>query len=551
MKQLFFALLLLVSLRAHAQPSTWTLALPVADLNGVMDVATGPDGNAYVTGYFSGSLRVGNTVLTSNLPGMCLYIAKLSPEGRVLRATKLEGATDAFVSGIAVDKAGNSYLSGRFYGTLTYNGGQTVSAPIRDFGGHSAILVKCGADGRVNWVVQGQGGAGGSLGDIEASDVAVDKAGNSYFCGRVSGNLRFGTLLLGPRKNQGFVASYNRQGQLRWARALQAYPTQASGFSASSLGALAVDDAGHCYLSGSGYGGWQLDGVAVQGLAGNVFLALLDARTGHLEWGKATPGEGDGNALTTDGMGDVYIGGSFPGTANFGGITLTSAGSTGSSDGFVARYDPDGSIDWATALGGPNIDGVTALAVDQKSRKVFVTGLLNFTSQATNRSFLATLNANGRMQQMDKVGGPGTSTGSKLALDDKNNIYTVGVFTGDCRFGPIGVHSMFTQSYFARFGSRMGHHRQNENDDNLTATELSLYPNPAQDQLVLRLPAQEQAGRATLYNQLGRAVAERPLPAAATQTEAIFDTSTLPDGLYTLRLATNQETTTRLVTVRH
>ena len=544
MKHFLIALLVLLSLGAHAQPSAWTFAFPVTQVNGVMDVATGPDGNAYVTGYFTGSLKLGTTVLTSSRPGICLYIAKMSPEGRVLRVTKLEGATDAFVSGIAVDKAGNSYISGRFYGTLTYNKGQTVSAPIQQLGGHSAILVKCGANGRVNWVAQAQGGAGDFLGDIDARDVAVDKAGNSYFCGRVSGDLRFGTLLLGQRKNQGFVASYNRLGQLRWARAFQPYPTQSSGFSVSIPGAVAVDNAGHCYLSGFGYGGWELDGVTVEGLSGTLFLAMFDARTGHLEWGMGTPGEGDGSALATDGMGDVYLGGSFSGTTNFGGITLTSAGS---SDGFVARYDPDGAIDWATALGGPNYDVVTALAVDQKSRKTFATGLMNFTPQGTNQSFLQQLNANGRLQHLELVGGPGTSSSGKLAIDSRDNIYSVGVFTGICHFGSLIRKADVTYSYYARYGSRQHSHDENAN---FRTPDISLFPNPAQQQFTLRLERQEQAGRATLYNPMGRAVAEHALQPAAL-AEVSFDTSTLPDGLYVLRLESNGQHTTQLVKVQH
>ena len=130
MKQLFMLLLLdLASFGVQAQPAAWTFVLPVQDLNGAMTVATGPDGNAYLTGRFTGSLPLGGTVLTSARPGPCLFIAKMSPAGQVLRVTKLEGATDVLPRAITVDGDGNAYVTGRFLGTLTYNQHTSTPAP--------------------------------------------------------------------------------------------------------------------------------------------------------------------------------------------------------------------------------------------------------------------------------------------------------------------------------------------------------------------------------------------------------------------------------------
>ena len=221
----------------------------------------------------------------------------------------------------------------------------------------------------------------------------------------------------------------------------------------------------------------------------------------------------------------------------------------GSSDGFVARYDPNGDIDWATALGGPDYDVVTALAVDQKSRKVFATGLMNFTPQGTNQSFLQQLNANGRLQHLELVGGPGTSSGGKLAIDNRNNIYSVGVFTGKCRFGTLTRNMEVTHSYFARYGSRL-HNRDEDEDDRRTQQVVSLFPNPAQQQFTLRVVNGERAGQATLYDKMGMRVATHALQAAPA-AEIGFDTSALPDGLYVLRLESQGAHTTHLVKVQH
>ena len=541
MKQLLLTVLLVLTGRgAHAQAADWTFLLPVADLNGVMAIATGPDGSSYVTGRFVGSLALGATTLRSTAPGECLYVAKCTPTGQVLRATLLEGAASVLPRAITVDGAGNCYVTGSFRGTLSYNRGQHTTAQTMAPGGTDIFLLRCGPGGRVRWLSQATGGTSAS--SCAGIGVATDRAGNSYITGSATGdNLRFGTQAFGARRFQGFVASYDARGQLRWARV---WDNPAPGFSSSPGGAVAVDNAGNCYVSGTSLRGWTLDGITLLSPNNTVFLARFGARTGRLQWALATLGEGDGRALALDQRGDVYLGGSFSGTVAFGPVSLTSAGDA---DGFVARYDPSGDVDWATALGGPNYDVVSDLAVSQHSRQVFAAGLQNFTPAGTNQSFLARLEASGRVQQLVLVAGPGTSSCSKLALDAQNNVYSTGVFTGNCRFGPLARSTTATSAYFGRYGSRLVLAAASEAAD----AQAAIFPNPAQAQLTVRLPGRARAARATLYNQLGHAVAERPAVPSAASADIIFDTSALPNGLYTLRLEADQYRSSQLVVVVH
>ncbi len=541
MKQLLLTVLLfLTGLRAHAQAADWTFLLPVADLNGVMAIATGPDGSSYLTGRFVGSLALGATTLRSTAPGQCLYVTKCSPTGQVLRTTLLEGAASVLPRAITVDAAGNCYVTGSFRGTLSYNQGQHTTAQTMAPGGTDIFLLRCGPGGRVRWVSQATGGTSAS--NCTGIGLATDCAGNSYITGSANGdNLRFGAQTFGARRFQGFVASYDAAGQLRWARV---WDNPAPGFSSSPGGAVAVDNAGNCYVSGTSLRGWALDGITLLSPNNTVFLARFGARTGRLQWALATPGEGDGRALALDQRGDVYLGGSFSGTVAFGPVSLTSAGDA---DGFVARYDPSGDVDWATALGGPNYDVVSDLAVSQRSRQVFATGLRNFTPAGTNQSFLARLGASGHVQQLVLVAGPGTSSCSKLALDAQNNVYSTGVFTGNCQFGPLARSTTATSAYFGRYGSRLVLAAASEAAD----AQAAIFPNPAQAQLTIRLPKRARAARATLYNQLGYAVAERQAVSSAPSADITFDTSTLPNGLYTLRLEADQYRSSQLVVVQH
>lgn len=544
MKQLLLvAFLCLAGLTAPAQPAAWTFALPGEGVNALMDVATDAAGNAYVTGRFTGSTRVGGTLITSARPGVCLFIAKISPGGQVLRVTKLEGATDALAFAIAADAAGNTFVTGYFTGTLTYNGGQQTTGQLTSLGGLNILLVKCGANGTVRWVQQANGGSGGAAtGSSYGYGVTLDQAGNSYICGLINGSdITFGGGSFGARRRQGFLASYSPRGQLRWAKVLAAYPSQAAVGASSPAGGVAVDEAGHCYLSGVVFQGWTVDGLTLTSQAGNQYLARFDARTGQPQWAVALPGASDGRALAVDRQGAVYLGGRFTGTATFGSRTLTSAGGY---DGFVVRLGPTGTVQWATALGGPDNDLVSDLAVAPNSRRPFVAGTLGYLSPGA-RAFVAELNPGGRVQRT-AAGGPGTSDGGGLALDGRANAYTTGFFTGEVHLGPHALAAPATQPYLARYGKRMPGGGGAD-----VSNAPALFPNPAQNHFTLRLESPVPAGRATLHNQLGHAVAERPLPGPGAAPEVVFDTSALPDGLYTLRLETPQRITTRLVMVQH
>lgn len=531
MKQLLLLCLLLASFALRAQPTAWTYALPATA--GVAAVAADAAGNTYVTGSFvGGTAQLGGTTISSSLPGRCLYIAKVSPQGQVVRVTKLEGAEDGSnTTGIAVDQDGNTYISGRLHGTITYPGGSTTGA-IADGGGYSVMLVKCGANGRVRWVKQAHGSQGTPYGASHGTGVAVDRAGNSYISGDVTGgSVVADNIMLGGHRRDGFLASYDRNGQVRWAKALTAV---LSSFPTSWALGVAVDDAGHCYLSGHSNGGWRLDGLTVLLNADADYLALFDSGTGQVQWGKRVPSNNYGGAIAIDKQGDACIGGDFVGTADFGGgVTLSSPTPTG----YVARYDATGDVDWATAIN----TSVKGVVVDQQSRKVFVTG------SAGTQAYLARLNAAGRVQQQELVGGPGSSGGSGIAIDDDNNVYTVGSFTGSCRFGALVRTSATTQGYLARYGSRP--HGRSGGHDDFRAPALTFFPNPAHTQLTLRLDDQATAGHATLYNHLGRAVASQPIGPATNNIQ--FDTSALPNGLYVLRVAAQGQTTTQQVAVQH
>ena len=112
----------------------------------------------------------------------------------------------------------------------------------------------------------------------------------------------------------------------------------------------------------------------------------------------AAPGNHVGEAVTTDGDGNVYITGQFSYSADFDPTHVnTSAILTGgSNDAFVAKYSADGTFAWVTAFRNntPNSGGVSGQDIAVVNGNVYVTGEY-FTNSPTFGSTTITLSAAG------------------------------------------------------------------------------------------------------------------------------------------------------------
>lgn len=541
MKQLFlaFALLLLTAAPGLAQTPTWSWLRTVEGVNSVVDLAGSPTGQVYVTGLFDNRLQLGNRLLTS--PGRALYVARLNPNGQVTHTTQLNVSDDVLPTSLAVDRSGNCYVTGSFRGTLSYgrNGQLTSQSPDTD----DVLLLKISPAGTVSWVQQVSSTAPDrNTVPNRGWSVAVDQSGNTFVTGSVSGaTVRFGSRSFSNRQNKAFLASYSPQGAVRWAKVWDA---PADTYAPSAGRATAVDGAGNCYVSGNFFSTLTVDGTTLQpaNFDSNLFLLRFDAAQGQLRWALAPAGSGDGGSLDTDAAGKVYLADSFSGATTFGATTLTS---TGSADIFITRYTRQGQVEWATALGGPNYDFPTDIAVDKAVGRAYLTGSL-----ADGQAFVTQLQANGQVASTTLIGGPGSSTGSSLVLDGRNTVYTAGIATGTCQFGPYTTNNAATACYLARLDNTDGRPCQASPP---AALVTSVFPNPAQGRFTLRIqaPATDQAVQATLRNPFGRIVAQQTLRSlAGTTADATFDTAGLPSGLYVLSLEHNQQVTTQLVTLR-
>ncbi|MDF7810912.1 T9SS type A sorting domain-containing protein [Hymenobacter sp. YC55] len=197
-------------------------------------VAVAPTGETYLLNTFYKSIVFGNTTLTTRGEAD-IVVAKYSAQGTFEWAQQFGGASNDYMGDGKLDAAGNLYLVGDFTGPATFG---TTTLP--GYGTHDGFLLKCSAQGALQWV-QPSGGPGSD----GFADVEVDAAGNPYVVGTFNGTAQLGPLSLRSAGSDDIlVASYTPQGQVRWV--------QSAGGPGADMGyTVELDAGGNVYATGA------------------------------------------------------------------------------------------------------------------------------------------------------------------------------------------------------------------------------------------------------------------------------------------------------------
>ncbi|MDB6032778.1 MAG: hypothetical protein JWM16_3116 [Verrucomicrobiales bacterium] len=200
-------------------------------------------------------------------------------------------------------------------------------------------------------------------GPDRGTGIATDNAGNLYLIGTYSNALNFGDAKLSSAGgNDVFMAKYNRNGQLAWAKTV-------GGPGSDSGSAVAVDPFGFIYFSGSVTGLVTFDGVVWTNSTGRVGFMAKYTSAGSLLWVRTNPAAPH---LAFDRAGNIYAPAPAP--------------------GFFDKYDTNGVLvyrQWAThtpsQVGQPYSFVSKSIAVDSATNVIVVAsyyGSLSFTNYA-------------------------------------------------------------------------------------------------------------------------------------------------------------------------
>ena len=366
---------------------------------------------------------------------------------------------------VAADSAGNSYMTGRFSGTIDFDPGRTHpndADMLTARGFHDIFVSKHAPDGSLVWATR----MGGQLPDPLSVDVEEGKSisvknGVVAVTGYMRGTGDFGPYtLVSAGGNDGFVAKLDAAtGAVGWAARW--------GTAGSDVGTgVDTDGAGNVYV-----------------LTERPNHTLLKfSPSGSLVWSKfvcnpaSTSGGGTEGDLAVDAAGNVYATGAFEGSADLNpGTRWKDVFSVYSrwSAGFALKLNANGTFVWASPFVSQSVNGVvgfsnaTSIALDG-SGNVFVGGNyggpVDFNPGTGTASlptaggaFVTKLDSVGRLvwaQGLVKdVSAGGSAQVYGLATDAFGNVYATGYYYGTVDFDP-GAGTDIRQSFQRDDGTR-------------------------------------------------------------------------------------------------
>jgi len=383
-------------------------------------ITTDALGNTYVIGYFQGTANFGTNTLIS-AGGLDIFIAKYNTDGECIWAKSAGGTKYDYGSSITIDNLGNIYITGNFTDTANF-GTHVITS---NTGSVNAFIAKYNTDGECIWVKSNGGEKGNSI--------TTDVLGNIYVTGDFYGTVIFGddTLVNISSSSDVFITKYNSNGECLWAKS-------AGGNGVNHGRSITIDGLGNIYITGN-FGGTITFGTHTLSSLGEVFVAKYDSN-GECLWAKSAGGELDyGFSITTDNLGNVYVTGSFSGTATFGKYIINSLGGD---DIFVAKYDSNGECIWVKQAGSYHNDHGYGIVSDGLGYIYFTGSFLGtatfgkyiINSLGGDDIFVAKYDSNGECIWVKQAGGKSSDVGYSITIDDLENIYITGEFDNSATF---------------------------------------------------------------------------------------------------------------------
>ena len=417
-------------------------------------IAVNAAGNAYVTGFtFSSNFPTTAGAFQTNLKGVPdAFVSKLNVAGSALLYSTYLGGSDFDQGvGIAVDAAGNAYVTGTTRSAdfpttpgafqTNFSGGD-VNALVTD-----AFVSKLNATGSALLYSTYLGGFD------QGQGITVDASGNAYVTGIAGGPPGFFPTTPGAfqttRKGgeDAFVTKLNAAGSALL------YSTFMGGNNDDDGLGIAIDASRNAYVTGftsssdfpTTPGAFQttFGGAGSQFNSGDAFVSKLNAAGSALVYSTYLGGPDDDGArgIALDASGNAYVTG-FTFSSNFpttpGAFQTNFGGGNGFGDAFVIKLNAAGSaLLYSTFLGGNSDDFGNGIAIDT-SGNAYVTGFTdssNFpttsdafqTTFALSDAFVSKLNAAGSaLLYSTYLGGKSGGPGNGIAVDASGNAYIIG-----------------------------------------------------------------------------------------------------------------------------
>jgi len=426
----------------------------VKDIGGIGEskvsgVAVDKFDNIYVAGNFRSSVVVDQSGVSTPISltskgDYDIFIAKYTPDGRLIWAKSIGGSGLDQANNLTVDDESNVIFGGQYSSALMDCDPGAGTFNINNAGGNDAFIVKLDRDGNFKWA-KNVGGTGTDFGHV----VAADRLGNVIFVGSYSANINLGSYnLFNKGSSDGYVIKYDKDGNILWAY---------------GFGLSGADEIRHVITNANneivimGYFESNIDinpkgpPTNLTGTVQNYFIAKY-TESGQLIWANKVNGPATVvSSLAVGPNNDIYLTGVYNSS-----VTLTSPSNnisltaTGGKNLFVGKYNNSGTTLWARNISGitsaPYSYYITADVDDNVYIGGYFDGTLIFGDAMLNKTltyhgirdtFFGKYDGDGTYKWAFNFGSPCSGNfGHKIAVDSKKNVLLGGSFCNTVDFNP-------------------------------------------------------------------------------------------------------------------
>ena len=427
----------------------WAKAIGGSGDDSIKTVATMQNGGYIVGGRFSGdSITVGDYILKNNSGRSDFYdgmVIKYNYEGKVEWATSIGKYGDDSISSVATTSDGG-YIVGGYFGESNYGGNNltigenTLTSVLAD-----GLLIKYDSEGKAEWATN----IGGTNNDYINSVVTIEDESYIIVGSFYSSNITVGKYIIKNNSSStsfqdGMIIKY-KQVDLNDPTTIQAISVGGD-YSDQITTVTATSDGG--YIAG-GY--FESPNIIVGEyiLSNNSDYNVIDGditdgmvikygADGSVQWATSIGG-GSGdyiNSVAESSDGGILVGGDFKSSSiTVGEYTLTNSRGQ---DGMIIKYGADGSVEWATSLGGDYATKINSVT-ETRDGGIVVGGLFTsssitvgdytLTNAGSGDGIVIKYGVDGKVEWSTSIGGTGSDYIQSVASTSDGGIVVGGRFT--------------------------------------------------------------------------------------------------------------------------
>lgn len=528
MKSILFSLFFFLSfaISTFAQTFEWATNEGGIQYDVLSATAIDQQNNLFISGTFDGkwAWQSGDTLKSKGAGDF--FLARTNNAGNLEWVVGNGGNLDDALLDIALSPQQDAVFAAGFVRDSLLLGTDTIETASSSDA--DALLMRCDVqNGAVQWTQTLK-----TKGDAEFRTVASDQTGNVYAAGVFADSLFIaGDSIKSAGSYDIVLAKFNgADGSLLWYRIF-------GGAQSDEVTDMQIDPAtGKIVLTGffTGFAIWQTYNALSAGDT-DLFLVAINAE-GGVEQLITAGGEGieSANSLAIDNQGNYYIAGNFVETAQIGQFALTA---NGSSDWLLAKWNAQGELQWAKAIGSSQTDKANTIAADANNN-VYVAGYfadyltaddLYLQSNGSTDILVVKLNADGNVLWVQGAGGQQFDNAKTITLDNEGYCYIAGNFTATADFDEAGT--LQSNGNADLFWAKINQSTIDLSTATVQQMSFDLFPNPASSHLSLQLPPQQTLPLPIqLINSSGQIVLQHTI----AQNLENIDIRHLPTGCYIL-----------------